>query len=85
MVEKHFQTNMVFLTKGGHTFRRCNCNRELNEIVGAATEKARLSIVCLVLRTTTCLETDYLRALHISEKCSRLTKYVGCCVERVRY
>ena len=31
------------------------------------------------------MEPDDLRVLKISEKCSRLTKYVGCCVERVRY
>ena len=41
----------------------------------AATEKAYLPIFSLVLGTKSCLETDDLRVL---EKCSRLTKYVGC-------
>ena len=48
---------------------------------GAATEKARLPIFRLVLGTKSCLE----RGLEISEKSSRLTKYVGCWVERVHY
>ena len=53
-------------------------------MVDAATEKARLPIFSLVLGTKRCLEADNLRVLQISEKYSRLTKYVGCWVERVR-
>ena len=41
------------------------------QIAGAATEKAPLPIFCLVLGTN-------LRVLERSEKCSRVTKYVGC-------
>ena len=44
------------------------------KIVITATEKARLPIFSLVLGTKSCLETDDLRVLKISEKCSRLTK-----------
>ena len=47
------------------------------QIVGAATEKARLRIFSLVLGTQLRMERDDLRVLEISEKCSRLTKYVG--------
>ena len=42
------------------------------------TEKALLPIFSLVLGTKRCLETDDLRVLEISEKCSRLTMCVGC-------
>ena len=45
---------------------------------GAATEKTNLSILSLVLGIQSCLEPDDLRVLEISEKCSRLTKYVDC-------
>ena len=55
------------------------------QIVGAATEKAHLPILNLVFRQKSCLEIDDLRVLWISEKCSRLTKYIDCWVERVRY
>ena len=48
------------------------------QIVGVATEKACLPMFSLVLATKSCLETDDLRVLDISEKFSRLTKYVGC-------
>ena len=48
------------------------------QIVGSATEKARLPIFSFVLGTKSCLEMADLRVLEISEKCSRLTKYVGC-------
>ena len=47
-------------------------------MVGTATEKACLPILSLVLGTKSCLETDDQRVLEISEKCSRVTKYVGC-------
>ena len=53
------------------------------QIAGAVTEKARLPILSFIFGTKGCLETDYLRVLEISEKCSRLIKYVGCWVERV--
>ena len=36
------------------------------------------AIFSLVLGTKSWLETDDLRVPEISEKCSRLTKYVGC-------
>ena len=49
----------------------------LSQIAGAAAEKARLSIFSLVLGTKRCLETDDIRVLEISKKCTRLTKYVG--------
>ena len=55
------------------------------QIAGTATEKLRLTIFRLVLGTKSCLKTDDLRILDISEKCIRLTKYAGCWVERVRY
>ena len=45
------------------------------QLVSAATEKARLPILSLVLGTKRCLERD---DLEITEKCNRLTKYVGC-------
>ena len=64
----------VFLTKGGCSLKRFNCNRELIQIVGVTTKKA----LSLVLGTKCCLETDDLRVIEIPEKCSRLTKYVGC-------
>ena len=47
------------------------------QIVGAATEKARLLTFSLVLGTKH-LETDDLRVMEIPEKCSRLTKCVQC-------
>ena len=50
------------------------------QIVATVREKAEQ-----VLGTKTSLETDDVRVLEISEKCSRLTKYVSCVVERVRY
>ena len=43
-------------------------------MVGAATEKAHLLILGYVLRTKSSLETDVLRVLEVSEKCSRVTK-----------
>ena len=47
--------------------------------VGAATENTHLPILSLVLRTKRCLvETNVLKVIDISEKCSILTKYVGC-------
>ena len=48
----------------------------LFQIVGTATHEAHLPRLSLVLRTKCCLETNDLRVLGISEKCSRLTKYV---------
>ena len=66
-----------FLTKGVCSLRRFNCNRELIS-VGAAAEKARFQIFTLVYGTKGCLETDDLWILEISQKCSRLTKYVSC-------
>ena len=52
------------------------------KIIGAP-EKAHFVIFSIVLGTTSCLETDDLRVLEISEKCSRLTNYVGA--KRLRY
>ena len=49
-------------------------------IVGAATEKARLPIFSLVLGTKSNLETDYLRVLEISEKCTVLVS-----VNKIRF
>ena len=49
----------------------------LFQIIGSATENAHLPILSLVLGTKSCLETDDPRVLEISEKCSRLTKYVS--------
>ena len=51
--------------------------------MGAATEKACLLIFSFILGTKSCLETDDLTVLEVSvlevsEKCGRLTKYVGC-------
>ena len=68
--------------KGGYCFRTFNCHRF--QIVGTATQKARLPILSLVFGTKSCLETDDLRVLEISEKCSRLTKSVGCRVENIQ-
>ena len=42
-------------------------------MVGTATEKSGLLILGLVLRTKSSLETNDLRVLEMSEKCSRLT------------
>ena len=72
------QIRFQFLTKGIDSFRRFNDNRALFPNCWRATEKVRLPIFSLVLGTKRCLETDDLRVLEISEKCSRLTKYVGC-------
>ena len=47
------------------------------QIICAATEKAHLPIFSFVLGTKVCLETDDLRVLEISEKCSKLTKHVS--------
>ena len=62
---------MFSFSKGVYSFSRF-------QIVGAVTEKAHLPIFSLVLGTKSCLETDDLRVLERSEKCSRVTKYVGC-------
>ena len=61
--------------KGVYSFRRLIIIGSRFQIVGTATEKARLPIFSLVLGTKRCLETDDLRVQEISEKCSRLTKY----------
>ena len=46
----------------------------LFQMVGAATEKARLRLLSIALRTKKCLETDDLRVLEIARKCSTVTK-----------
>ena len=61
-----------FFTKGVYSFKRFRCNRELIPDGWCS------SILSLVLEKINCLETDDLRVLEISEKCSRFTKYVGC-------
>ena len=81
MVEKQFK-KFQFLTKGYVVSEVLIAIGSWFQIVGAATEKARLPIFSLVLGTKCCLEKDDLRVLEISEKCSRLTKYDegGCIV-----
>ena len=85
MVEKQFK-QFQFLTKGYVVSEVLIAIGSWFQIVGAATEKARLPIFSLVLGTTCCLEKDDLRVLEISEKCSRLTKYDegGCIVVEYR-
>ena len=87
MVEKQFQANRFwgFLWKVVIDSEDLIVIGSWFQIVGAVTEKARLPILSLVLAQKNCLETDYLRILDISEKCSRLTKYVGYWIERVWY
>ena len=57
------------------------------QTLGAATEKARLPklIQVFVLGTISCCEIDDLSCLGIFERCRRLAKYGGCCVDRTRY
>ena len=50
------------------------------QIVGAATEKAHMPLFSLVLGTKRCMETDDLRILDISEKCSRFTQLNRKCM-----
>ena len=86
MVEKQFQTICFrFLTKAIHSSEDLIPIESWFQIVGAASEKARLPIFSLVLGTRSILEPDDLRVLEISEKYSRVTKYVCCSVEIVRY
>ena len=73
MAEKQFQTNMLvsvvsddFIVIGSWV-----------QIVRAAKEKAHLPIFSLGLGTKSCFERNDLRALKISEKFYRITKYVG--------
>ena len=58
-----------FLTKGVHSFRIFNRNRELIPNGWRSQEKARFRIFSVVLGTNICLETDDLRILEISKKC----------------
>ena len=86
MVEKQFQTNIFsFVWKLSIVSEDLIVIGSWFQIVGVATEKARLPIFSLVLVTKSYLETDDLMVLDISEKCSRLTKYVSCWVDRVWY
>ena len=84
MVEKQLEMFLVLLRK------ECIVSEDLtvigfdSKLLAQPHQNARLLIFSLVLGTKSCLETDDLRVLEISEKCSRLTKYVGCRVERVR-
>ena len=55
------------------------------QILGAATEKARLPKLSLVLGTIGFCEIDYLTYLRQFKRCRRLSKYDGCCVDRARY
>ena len=78
-MEKQFKTIYVLIfTKGGFSFKRFNCNREWIPDFGAATDKARLPILRIILERNNGLETGALMVLKISRKCNRLTKYVGC-------
>ena len=73
MVDKQFQTNiLIFLWKIAIVSEDLIVMGNLFHIVVAATQKVQLH---LVLGTKHYLEIDDLRVL---EKCSRLTKYVGC-------
>ena len=68
MVEKQFQTNVFnFLRKVSIVSEDSIAIGSSFQIVGAATEKARLPIFSLVLGTKSCLETDDLTVLEISE------------------
>ena len=81
MVEKQLQSNMLsglFLRKVSIVSGDLIIIGGLFQIVGAATVKARLPTFSFVLGTKSCLETDELRVLEISEKSSKLTKYVDC-------
>ena len=53
--------------------------------LGATTEKARLPKLSFVLDTISCCEIDDLSCLGIFERCRRLAKYGGCCVDRAQY
>ena len=55
------------------------------QTLGATTEKARLPKLSFVLDTISCCEIDDLNCLGIFERCRRLAKYGGCCVDRARY
>ena len=52
---------------------------------GAATEKARLSVLSLGLGTKSCCEMGDLSCLEIFERCRRLSKQGGYCVDSARY
>ena len=54
------------------------------QTLGAAKEKARLPNLSFVLGTISC-EIDYLSCLGIFERCRRLAKQGGCCVDRAQY
>ena len=47
------------------------------EMLGAATEKARLPIVSLVVGTSSCCEVDDLSCLGMFDRCRRLAKKGG--------
>ena len=67
-----------FLKKDGYSFRRFNCNREL---IHGCWRKYRASTfvnIDLNLTNIIVLKTDDLKVLEVLEKCSKLTKYVGC-------
>ena len=77
-MEKQFQTNMFsFLRKVSTVSEDLIVIWNSFLIDGAAIEKASLPIFSLVLGTNSYSETDDLRVLDISEKCSRLISYVG--------
>ena len=85
-VVKHFQTiqtNMfsVFYKKMSIVSEDLIVIGSCFQIVDAATEKARLSVFNLVLGTRSCLETEDLRVLEISETCIGLIKHVSCLVQ----
>ena len=79
MVEKQFQTNMfsVFYEKCLQS-QKFNRNRELiPKLLAQPQRKHVCQLFSLVLGTKSCLETDDLRVLdisEISETCCRLTK-----------
>ena len=54
------------------------------QTLGAATEKACLPKLSFLLGTI-CCEIDYQSCLEIFQRCRRLAKKGGCCVDRARY
>ena len=62
----------MFLRKMGIVSKELIVIGTLFRIVCAATEKARLPILSIVLGTPSCLKKDDLRVLEISNKCSIL-------------
>ena len=67
-----------FLTKGVYSFRRFNRNRELIPNCWRSDRESTIANTEINFRNTSCLEMDDLCVLVISDKCSRLTKYIGC-------